>query len=174
MENILTLANGVTVDTVNECTVILSDTVKIILDPQGNLLTLEFKNGKTEVYQTPEIGNKRDVRHQVSELLQELGILPHLAGFHYLRTAILLAYEEPRYLDCLVRGLYPEIAKIHQVKNWNRVERGIRTSIEVVWEKGNRELLNEILNRPRILCQGRPTNSEFLSTIVEMLKQKNS
>ena len=110
-----------------------------------------------------DTGKKNDVelKRQVTELMLELGMPAHLRGYHYLREAILLSMEDMELVGSITKLLYPEIAKIFQTTNI-KVERAIRSVIEIGWERGNEELFDRIFGYSRICGKTRPTNSEFI------------
>ena len=93
------------------------------------------------------------------ELLKKLGIWPNLNGYQYLLKGFELIRENPDYLQCVTKQLYPDIARVYKVK-WPSVERAIRTSVIGCWERGNRDFLDEMAGYP---LRERPTVSEFFS-----------
>ena len=107
----------------------------------------------------------------IADLLHEIGIPANLLGYTYLKAAIELAYNDESYLRALVKKLYPEIAQSYNT-TVVRVERAIRHAIEVVWDRGNTALLDRMFSPIISTARGKATNSEFISTIVEELKNR--
>ena len=105
--------------------------------------------------------NDMESKKRVTELMLELGMPAHLRGYHYLREAVMLSMEDMELVGSITKLLYPEIAKIFQTTNI-KVERAIRSVIEIGWERGNEELFDRIFGYSRICGKTRPTNSEFI------------
>lgn len=178
MKNILTLENGLEVNLVdNGKILILSDSVKIILNKDGSLISTEILEGESEsanfdsssAAMLKEIRISKDKKVLISNLLHEMGIPANLLGYQYLKSAISLSYENEEYLNAFVKKLYPEIAKLHN-STPTRVERAIRHAVEMVWEKGNIKLLNEIFGSCFDNSKGKTKNSVFISVIVDRIK----
>ena len=112
---------------------------------------------------------KRDIRYHVTRLMLEMGMPVHLRGYHYLREAICLSVENMELVGSVTKLLYPEIAKIYQSSN-EKVERAIRSAIEVGWERGNEELFEEIFGYSRMDGNTRPTNSEFILGVADKIQ----
>ena len=52
----------------------------------------------------------------------------------------------------------------------SRVERAIRHAIEVSWNRGNWQLMEEIFGHSVDIDRAKPTNSEFIVTIADKLR----
>lgn len=114
------------------------------------------------------------IKLRIIKILNEIGIPRHLRGCEYLRTAIELAYENNRI--SITRELYPRVAEEHNSTD-KRVERAIRHAIEAALSRGNTELIYEYFEYSISKESGKPTNSEFIFTIADVLHiqdQKNS
>lgn len=106
---------------------------------------------------------------RVTEIIRNLGIPPHLSGYHYIRYGIILSMCDDEYLSSITKSLYPDIAKKFKTTP-SRVERAIRNAIEVVFKRGDLNLLNEYFGYTVDPEKGRPTNSEFIALIVDNLQ----
>lgn len=62
----------------------------------------------------------------------------------YLRTAILSTYYNIELLGQVTKVLYPDIARQYSTTA-SRVERAIRHAIEVAWNRGNTDAIDDIL-----------------------------
>ena len=51
-----------------------------------------------------------------------------------------------------------------------RIERSIRHAIDISWNRGNWELMEKIFGNSIDIEKAKPTNSEFIITIADMLK----
>ena len=108
--------------------------------------------------------------HKIQRLVRTLGIGATYRGYRYLNYGIQLCMQDENYLLSVSKLLYPQIAKEYQATS-SSVERDIRTVINVCWEKGNRQLLEEISLRP---LSARPTSSVFLDILVDHLRQNGT
>lgn len=109
-----------------------------------------------------------ETKRRVTELMLELGMPAHLRGYHYLREAILLSMEDMELVGSITKLLYPEIAKMFQTTNI-KVERAIRSVIEIGWERGNEEMFEEIFGYSKMCGKTRPTNSEFVLGVADYI-----
>lgn len=105
---------------------------------------------------------------EIQYLVRSLGIGGNYQGYRYLTYAISLCLEDEDYLLGVSKLLYPEIARTFQTTACS-VERNLRTVVSVCWERGNRELLENISLYP---LSGKPTTGEFLDIITSYLNQK--
>ena len=65
--------------------------------------------------------------------------------------------------------LYPEIARKYETTA-SRVERAIRHAIEVAWNRGNIDAIDEIFGYTISASKAKPTNSEFIAMIADKLR----
>lgn len=63
-----------------------------------------------------------DMEMVVTEIIHQIGIPAHIKGYHYLRQAILLSYDDPDMLESVTKLLYPTVAR-HFNTTASRVER---------------------------------------------------
>jgi two-component system response regulator (stage 0 sporulation protein A) len=109
------------------------------------------------------------VERKISAILNGTGIMPNLKGYRYLKTALLKGYKDDEILDGITKVLYPTIAKEYNTST-ARVERAIRHAIETAWNKcGNNDFYKEI-GFVAYENSKRPTNGEFVFTVIEYLR----
>ena len=65
--------------------------------------------------------------------------------------------------------LYPEIAKRYDT-TVSRVERAIRHAIEVSWNRGDYDYMEELFGHSVDYDRAKPTNSEFIATVADKLR----
>lgn len=106
---------------------------------------------------------------EVTNLLHSLGIPSHIKGYQYIRTAILMVYENPGFIGGITKELYPNIS-VRFNTSIQRVERAIRHAIEVAWLRGDIDLMEEIFGHSVDIDRAKPTNSEFIVTIADKLR----
>ena len=105
----------------------------------------------------------------VTKILHELGVPSHINGYQYKREGILLIYNNPEIIGGITKELYPEIANKYDT-TVSRVERAIRHAIEVSWNRGDWELMEEIFGHSVDIDKAKPTNSEFIVTVADKLR----
>ena len=105
----------------------------------------------------------------VTKILHELGVPSHIKGYQYIREGILLLYNNPEMIGGITKELYPEIADKFNT-TVSRVERAIRHSIEVSWNRGDWDLMEEIFGHSVDIDKAKPTNSEFIVTVADKLR----
>lgn len=109
------------------------------------------------------------LEREITSILHEIGIPAHIKGYMYLRTAILETYLNIDYLGQITKVLYPEIARRYMTTA-SRVERAIRHAIEVAWNRGNIDAIDEIFAYTISASKAKPTNSEFIAMISDKLR----
>ena len=101
--------------------------------------------------------------------MHEIGIPAHVKGYQYIREAILRVVEDDSLLDAVTKELYAGIANKYDTAS-SRVERGIRHAVEIAWERGNEDTLEQIFGHSiNIDCQ-KPTNSEFIAILADKFR----
>lgn len=105
----------------------------------------------------------------ITKILHEIGVPAHIKGYQYIRRAIMRIYYDIDLLGSVTKILYPEIAKEHGTTS-SRVERAIRHAIEVAWNRGNIEAIEEIFGYTVSISKSKPTNSEFIAMIADKLR----
>lgn len=109
---------------------------------------------------------------EVTKYLENLGIPKNIAGYKYLRYAILLKYTKGDEMKRFNSQLYPAIAcEFHTTSS--RVERAIRHAIESSWKNGYLEKDDELFGHLFFLKEKKPSNSEFIESIVDHMKMKH-
>jgi len=111
----------------------------------------------------------RSLESNVTNIIHEIGIPAHIKGYQYLREAILLCIKDNDIINSITKVLYPTIAKKFQTTS-SRVERAIRHAIEVAWNRGNTETLNDLFGYTVSNGKGKPTNSEFIALISDKIR----
>lgn len=113
-----------------------------------------------------EYVDEKKLKQAVSQLMIDMGIPAHLRGYHYIRTAAMMAAGDMKVVGSVTKLLYPEIARRYNTTN-GKVERAIRNAIEISWERGNRHTFEIMFGYCMESGQGRPTNSEYIAAIAD-------
>jgi len=109
-----------------------------------------------------------DLEVMVTKIIHEIGIPAHIKGYHYLREAILSVIKDSDLINAVTKQLYPLVAKRFNTEP-SRVERAIRHAIEIAWDRGNTDTLNNLFGYTIQNSKGKPTNSEFIAMISDKL-----
>lgn len=113
-----------------------------------------------------------DLEKRITKILHDVGIPAHIKGYSYLRTAIYCSYNNSDYIGQVTKVLYPEIAKKYKTTG-SRVERAIRHAIEVAWNRGNVDTIDDIFGYTISASKAKPTNSEFIAMISDYISVEN-
>ena len=112
---------------------------------------------------------KVSIETDVTNMIHEIGVPAHIKGYQYLRDSIIMAIEDADILNSITKILYPTIAKKYDTTA-SRVERAIRHAIEVAWNRGNPDVLNDLFGYTISNGKGKPTNSEFIALIADNIR----
>jgi two-component system response regulator (stage 0 sporulation protein A) len=105
---------------------------------------------------------------EVSRLFHEMGIPAHFRGYAYLRDAIIIAAKEVEVLGNITKNLYPRIAEKYK-STASGVESAIRHTIEIGWERGNSEFIEDFFGFEN--QKGRfPTTAAFIAKIADKIR----
>lgn len=111
----------------------------------------------------------KNLQISITKILHELGIPSHIKGYQYIREGIGIIYERPETIGGITKELYPELASKFDT-TVSRVERAIRHAIEVSWNRGSWDLMEDIFGHSVDIDKAKPTNSEFIVTIADKLR----
>lgn len=112
---------------------------------------------------------KNSLNVSITKILHQLGIPSHIKGYQYIREGIGIIFERPETIGGITKELYPELAGKFNT-TVSRVERAIRHAIEVSWNRGDWDLMEEIFGHSVDIDKAKPTNSEFIVTIADKLR----
>lgn len=105
----------------------------------------------------------------ITKMLHELGMPSHIKGYQYIREGISMIYSDPSLIGGITKELYPELATKFDT-TVSRVERAIRHAIEVSWNRGNWDYMEELFGHSVDIDKAKPTNSEFIVTVADKLR----
>lgn len=112
---------------------------------------------------------RNNLEISVTHMLHELGMPAHIKGYQYVRDGIVMIYNNPDIIGGITKELYPDVASKYNT-TVSRVERAIRHAIEVSWNRGNWDLMEEVFGHSVDIDKAKPTNSEFIVTIADKLR----
>lgn len=116
----------------------------------------------------PSIVITKEVQEEIIHSLREINYPANLKGYNYMKTALETILNQPELIEYITKELYPIVADVHHTTP-SRVERALRHSIEVVYDRNDPMYLAEILG-PSNYNKGKLTNSEFLAVMAENIR----
>ncbi len=137
----------------------LKELEKRILDLSGHSI---YDNQVIDIYHN-------NLQISITNILHQLGVPSHIKGYQYIREGVSLIYDNPSLIGGITKELYPSIASKFQTTS-SRVERAIRHAIEVSWNRGNWDLMEDIFGHSVDIDKAKPTNSEFIVTVADKLR----
>ncbi len=105
----------------------------------------------------------------ITKMIREIGIPAHIKGYQYIREGIMMSVKDPEILNYITKFLYPTIAKKYHTTT-SSVERAIRHAIEVAWNRGKMDAMEELFGYSVNSGKGKPTNSEFIALIADKFR----
>ncbi len=115
--------------------------------------------------------SEREIEKIVTDIIHDIGVPAHIKGYHFIRSAIIMAIDDMEVINHVTKQLYPDLAKLYKTTP-SRVERAIRHSIEVAWNRGYNESAQKLFGYSISSDKGKPTNSEFIAMIADHIKLK--
>lgn len=135
----------------------LKERVEDILQPQTSQ-TGVFFNAK----------NNNQLEEKITNIFITVGIPAHIKGYQFLREAIKLAIANPEIINSITKKLYPTIAEKYDTSA-SKVERAIRHAIEVAWNRGKIENINNLFGIKVYSSNEKPTNGEFIALVADKM-----
>ena len=135
-----------------------------LLDLESKILDIfEYINSKSiNLYHS-------NLQISITRMLHELGMPSHIKGYQYIREGINMIYNNPDIIGGITKELYPDIASKYDT-TVSRVERAIRHAIEVSWNRGDLDYMEELFGHSVDIDKAKPTNSEFIVTVADKLR----
>lgn len=110
----------------------------------------------------------KEIEEKISNIFITVGIPAHIKGYQFLREAIKLAMDNPDIINSITKKLYPSIAGKFETSA-SKVERAIRHAIEVAWNRGKIENINNIFGLTVYSNNEKPTNGEFIALVADKM-----
>lgn len=130
-----------------------------------------FSDSQDKIYSkdtlTPAKKNNQ-LEEKITNIFITVGIPAHIKGYQFLREAIKLAIENPEIINSITKRLYPSIAEKFDTSA-SKVERAIRHAIEVAWNRGKIENINNLFGIKVYSSNEKPTNGEFIALVADKM-----
>ncbi|MBR4998613.1 MAG: sporulation transcription factor Spo0A [Clostridia bacterium] len=108
------------------------------------------------------------IEEKITNIFITVGIPAHIKGYQFLREAIKLAIANPEIINSITKKLYPTIAEKFETSA-SKVERAIRHAIEVAWNRGKIENINNLFGIKVYSSNEKPTNGEFIALVADKM-----
>ena len=112
--------------------------------------------------------NNNQIEEKITNIFITVGIPAHIKGYQFLREAIKLAIANPEIINSITKKLYPTIAEKYDTSA-SKVERAIRHAIEVAWNRGKIENINNLFGIKVYSSNEKPTNGEFIALVADKM-----
>ncbi len=110
-----------------------------------------------------------DLEIAVTEIIQKFGIPANIKGYRYLRHALMLCVKNSQMITSATKLLYPAVAAKYNTTP-TLAASSINRAIGMVWDKGNEEMLCQYFGKTVLTRKKKPTNTEFIATVAEMVR----
>lgn len=121
---------------------------------------------QSKTFFNSKIGNQ--IEEKITNIFITVGIPAHIKGYQFLREAIKLAISNPEIINSITKKLYPTIAEKFDTSA-SKVERAIRHAIEVAWNRGKIENINNLFGIKVYSSNEKPTNGEFIALVADKM-----
>ena len=111
---------------------------------------------------------EKQLDEKISNIFISIGIPAHIKGYQFLREAVKLAVIDPDIIASITKRLYPTIAEKFATSS-SKVERGMRHAIEVAWNRGKIENINNLFGLQIYGANDKPTNGELIALIADKM-----
>ena len=135
----------------------LKERIDDIINPQTS---------RSDMYFNSKPNNQ--IEEKITNIFITVGIPAHIKGYQFLREAIKLAIANPEIINSITKKLYPTIAEKYDTSA-SKVERAIRHAIEVAWNRGKIENINNLFGIKVYSSNEKPTNGEFIALVADKM-----
>lgn len=133
-----------------------------------NALVRVINNFTSSQPRAQQTKKNKNLDEKIANLFISVGIPAHIKGYQFLREAIKMTIETPEIINSITKRLYPGIAEHYQTSP-SKVERAIRHAIEVAWNRGKIENINNVFGIKIYSPNDKPTNGEFIALVADKL-----
>lgn len=114
------------------------------------------------------VAQPKSLDERIGGIFLTIGIPAHIKGYNFLRSAVKMIIGDHDMINRITKELYPSIARQYNTTS-SKVERAIRHAIEVAWNKGRIDNINNVFGNHIYTPGDRPTNGEFIALIADKL-----
>jgi two-component system response regulator (stage 0 sporulation protein A) len=110
----------------------------------------------------------KSLEEKITGIFITVGIPAHIKGYQFLREAVKMTVDMPDIINSITKRLYPGIAEKYDTTA-SKVERAIRHAIEVAWNRGKIENINQLFGVRVYTNNEKPTNGEFIALVADKM-----
>ena len=110
----------------------------------------------------------KSLEEKITGVFITVGIPAHIKGYQFLREAVKMTVDMPDIINSITKKLYPGIAEKFETTA-SKVERAIRHAIEVAWNRGKIENINQLFGVRVYTNNEKPTNGEFIALVADKM-----
>jgi len=104
----------------------------------------------------------------VADMIKCMGITPNVAGYRYLREAVMLAIDQPTVLNSASKCIYPVLARNH-----NTTPKGIDRAIRCALDSAGKKMKNTDQKTSILISNiNKPNNTQMIALLAEKAMQK--
>ncbi|MBR6779001.1 MAG: sporulation transcription factor Spo0A [Clostridia bacterium] len=137
--------------------------IQTLMDRIDDILSPEKAQSKVSYSKS-----SNQIEEKITNIFITVGIPAHIKGYQFLREAIKLAIANPEIINSITKKLYPTIAEKYDTSA-SKVERAIRHAIEVAWNRGKIENINNLFGIKVYSSNEKPTNGEFIALVADKM-----
>ena len=113
--------------------------------------------------------NKCDLQDGLVYILLELQMSPHIIGYHYVKMAILLFYQDPVHV--LLTGVYQMVGQaLDPAATYQQMDQAMRFAIKQAHANCDPQIWEYYFQSTGSRRPKRPSNYEFIAQIARFLK----
>jgi two-component system response regulator (stage 0 sporulation protein A) len=105
----------------------------------------------------------------VTKMLHQIGVPANIKGYCYVREAILLAAQVEQVDKTVLHRCYEKVAQSFQTTP-KRVASAINSAVNIAWDRGDLDTLQNYFGYTVSNIIGMPTNSEFIAILADRLR----
>ncbi|MDD4027569.1 MAG: sporulation initiation factor Spo0A C-terminal domain-containing protein [Bacilli bacterium] len=107
-----------------------------------------------------------NVENYIYKLLHSIGMPSNMKGYKYIKEILLFLYHND--VECKICDMYDYLSIKHKTKQSN-VERDIANCIQICFNRGDINIIDNIFGYSVDSIRGNPTNKEFICTLYDKL-----
>lgn len=111
-----------------------------------------------------------DLEQVISTMIKRLGITPNIAGYRYLREAVMMSVEEPAAARSASKSIYPVLAEKYNTTSRN-IDRAIRCAIDSA-NKKSKFAENPEAAILTTIGRNKPSNTQIIAFLAEKAIRK--
>lgn len=135
---------------------------------RGEILQARLSDMVDVFFKSRTYSSAPSLEEKISKIFISVGIPPHIKGYSYLREGVKMAVNEPTIINNITKKLYPQIGEKYETTP-SKVERAIRHAIEVAWNRGRIDNINNLFGVRAYVGSEKPTNGEFIALVADKM-----